>query len=306
MARKRVRTRKRLGALIVGGLVLAAGTAYATYPVIDAASIAKLSEQLNQAAKDFANQLEQLEQLKQSVGFLNELQSAVGSAANITVPITSSENMAGQLRSNLRCLMPKGTGWGIDTEEVDFGSICNGSRTYGKAFFISGEREEDGSGSGPLSYEELDARRREVDRRRHAFLADTTVRSLAMSDVQLKQAEETTKAAQELKTAADAAVTERTPRRAAHIQVTQLAARRNRREILAQMLKLHTAMGAERRADERGNRKSRGVRGQRWPDRILRPRYSAGLLLAIWSPPSASWLGLGLIASVAIRGRRSS
>ncbi len=243
MARKRLRGRKRLGFIVGGALLLAAGTAYATYPVIDASAIAKLSEQLNQAAKDFANQLEQLAQLKQSVGFLNELQSAVGSAANITVPITSSENMASQLRSNLRCLMPKGTGWGIDTEEVDFGSICNGSRTYGKAFFISGEREEDGSGSGPLSYEELDARRREVDRRRHAFLADTTVRSLAMSDVQLKQAEETNKAAQELKTAADAAVTEQ-DRLAVllNIQVTQLRSQAQQTEILAQMLKLHTAM----------------------------------------------------------------
>lgn len=243
MARKRVRTRKRLGALIVGGLVLAAGTAYATYPVIDAASIAKLSEQLNQAAKDFANQLEQLEQLKQSVGFLNELQSAVGSAANITVPITSSENMAGQLRSNLRCLMPKGTGWGIDTDELDIGSICNASRSYGKAFFISNEREEDSSGSGPLSYEELDQRRREVERRRHAFLADTTMRSLAMGDVQLKQAEETNKAAQELKTAADAAVTEQ-DRLAVllNIQVTQLRSQAQQTELLAQMLKLQTAM----------------------------------------------------------------
>lgn len=90
MARKRLRGRKRLGFIVGGALLLAAGTAYATYPVIDASAIAKLSEQLNQAAKDFANQLEQLAQLKQSVGFLNELQSAVGSAANITVPITSS------------------------------------------------------------------------------------------------------------------------------------------------------------------------------------------------------------------------
>jgi len=237
--------RKRLALLIAGGVLLAATTAYATYPVIDAAAIAKITEQIKQASKDFANQVDQLNQLKASVGFLNSLSSAVGSAANITVPITSSQNMAAQLRSNLRCLMPKGSSWGIDTDELDFGSICNGTQTYRKAFFVNYDADET-SGSGGtsgLSYEELDARRHEIDRRRQAFLADTTMRSMAMADVQLKQAEETNKAAEELKTAADAAVTEQ-DRLAVllNIQVTQLRSQAQQTELLAQMLKLQTAV----------------------------------------------------------------
>jgi hypothetical protein len=242
LARKRVRSRKRLGFFVTAALVLAAGAAYANYPVIDQAAIAKITEQIKQMSKDFANQIDQLSQLKASVGFLNEVSSAIGKAANITIPITSSENMASQLRSNLRCLMPKGSSWGIDTDELDFGSICNGTNTYRKAFFISDEPTE-GSSGGKLTFEELDARRKEVDRRREAYLADTTMRSMAMSDVQLKQAEETNKAAQELKSAADAAVTEQ-DRLAVllNIQITQLRSQAQQTELLAQMLKLQTAM----------------------------------------------------------------
>jgi len=239
-----------LALLLAGGVLLAATAARAEYPVIDVSALGKFSQMLQQAAKDFENQFDQLQQLRATVGFLNQMQASIGRAGNITLPISSSANMASQLRSNMRCLMPKGLSWGIDTDDLDFGSICNSRQTYGKAFFINDDPDDSswgaggsGSGTGSLGFDQLMARRQEVERRRQAFLADTTMRSMAMSDVQLKQAEETTKASDQLQSAADAAVTEQ-DRLAVllNIQITQLRSQAQQTALMAQMLKLQTAM----------------------------------------------------------------
>lgn len=239
MARKRLKL-----AIIFVGIVGFATVAYASYPVIDSAALAKLSEQIAAAKKQLEQLTEQSEFLNSISGSINEVNGSIGTLATITLPITSSENLASQLRSNLSCLMPSGLSWGINTDDLDFGSICSTTHKYRKAFFFNPEESKSDPGeSKNLTFDDQDAKRREVQSRRENFLEDWTLRSIAAGDVHLAQAKETANAAQQLQEAAEQAkeIQERLAV-SNKIQIALLRATAQQNQILAQMLKLHAAI----------------------------------------------------------------
>ena len=232
-------------ALIAGTLVLANPTpAQATWPVRDDAAIVKLIEQVKQAKKDFANQVEQLVELKKQLSFLteirdfiNEVYDTIGDLATIVLPITSLDSVTAQLVRDTVCLMPDGLDWGIDFDDLNLFDICNLSSEYRRALFV----DQDAISGSTVA--EQNAAREEVVRRRDALLADVVSRSLAQGDVQIRQADDINEAATQLQSEANRAKTMQDRLAVSvQVQIAQLRADANRNQILAQMLKLHGAI----------------------------------------------------------------
>lgn len=238
MARARL-----IPAICIAAYLLAPAPAHAEYPVLDKASLAKLAEQLKQAKEDFKNQFEQLLTLKEQLGFLfeiknfiNETVDTIGEMASIVLPITNAERIAAQMRGNIACLFPDGMAWGIDFADLNL-SICSLKSKYKKSFFLTEDEAKE------MTFEEQDAKRQKAMRNRDAFLADTTLRSMSAADVQLRNASDLNKAADELRSSGESATT--LQQRLAVSNRTaaeQLRATAAQNEILAQMLKLQAAM----------------------------------------------------------------
>jgi hypothetical protein len=227
------------------GLLLAVPAAQAAMAVIDGTAIGKAVEQLKELKSQLATQLEQLNALREQISFLNditkftnEVSNAIGQVANISLPMPNLEKIAAQTKGNMRCLMPDGVKWGIKTEDINLGSICDTSAKYRSALFAD---PEDMKG---LTFAQQEAKRAEVTSNRSALLEDVTTRSLAQADVQIKQADELNSTADSLQTDLKAA---QTLQDRAHIQaqaqIAQLRATAQQTQTLAQMLKLHAAMG---------------------------------------------------------------
>lgn len=230
--------------LAAGALLVSAWPAHATWPVLDEAAVAKMTEQIKQAKKDFANQIEQLEKLKEQVSFLTDIRDfisdvsdAIGEIATIVLPITSIESISAQLVRDTVCLMPDGVSWGIELDDLDLATICDLSSKYRRALFV----DKDELGSSTLA--EQNAKRQEVAARRDALLADVTSRSLAQGDKQIQQAKEINSTATELQSAANGAKTMQKRLAVSNqIMIAQLRADAERNQILAQMLKLQAAV----------------------------------------------------------------
>jgi len=230
--------------LAVVGLVVAVPVANATYAVLDSAAVAKLVEQIKEMKAQYAAELEQLGELKQSVSFLNdisgmtkEVQDAMGKVGSMTLPIPNLQKLSAQTKSDLRCLMPEsGLKWGIKTEDMNLGSICETSAKYRQALFF------DGQAAKGMTFFEQDKVRKETSQRRTALLEDTAARSLAQADIQLKQADELNNAADQLQTDLNSA---QTMQDRAHVQaqigIAQTRAMARQTQLLAQLLKLQTA-----------------------------------------------------------------
>lgn len=237
--------RARLAAaLLAGALLVSPSPAQAGWPVIDEAALAKFSEQIAQAKKDFANQIEQLTALKEQLSFLtdirdfiNDVSSAIGEIASIVLPITSLDSLTAQLVRDTVCLLPDGISWGISLDDLDLLNICDLSSKYRSALFV------DQNTMASSSLADQNAARQEVVGRRDALLADLVSRSLAQGDMQIQQAEKLDKSATELQTEANRAKTlqDRTAV-SVQVQIAQLRGQANQNQILAQMLKLHAAI----------------------------------------------------------------
>ncbi|EPY00125.1 hypothetical protein, partial [Magnetospirillum fulvum] len=104
------------------------------------------------------------------------------------------------------------------------------------ALFLSRDRLK------KLSFTEQEAAGREVSTRRSALLADTSTRSLAQADVQMKQAEELNSTADSLQSALGNAETVQDRLHViAQTEIAQTRAIAAQTQILAQMLKLQSA-----------------------------------------------------------------
>lgn len=236
--------KRRLILSVVAGLTVATA-AYAEYPVIDTTAIGKAMEQIKELKKQYQAELDQLNELKQSVSFLNdisgfmsEVQDAVGQISNLSLPIPNLQKMAAQTKGNMRCLMPDTSmKWGIKFEDLNLGSICETSSKYRKALFVDPEDIEG------LTYAEQEEKRNEVVNRRAALLEDSSARALAQADVQLKQSDELNSSADQLQS--DLAAAKTLQERAhvqAQIQVAQLRGQAQQTQLLAQLLKVQTAL----------------------------------------------------------------
>ncbi|CAA7619328.1 type IV secretion system protein [Magnetospirillum sp. UT-4] len=230
--------------LAVVGLVVAVPAAQATYAVLDSAAVAKAVEQIKELKNQAATQLQQLQELKQQVAFLNdisgfmkEVQDAVGLVANMSLPIPNLERIAAQTKSDMRCLMPDGLKWGIKTEDLNLGSICEASSAYRSALFV------DPAATKGMSYADQERLRVQAAGRRTALIEDTTSRALAQADVQMKQADELNSAADQLQSDLAAAKTLQDREHVqAQVQVAGLRASARQLQLLAQMLKLQAAV----------------------------------------------------------------
>jgi hypothetical protein len=228
------------------GALVAPYAAQAAMAVIDGTAIGKAIEQLNELKKQYATEIEQLGQLKEHSTFLtgivkstSDTSDSIGKVGKIKVPTINLEKIAAQTKGNFRCLLPKTEKWGIKTEDINLGSICDTASKYRAALFAD---PDDMKGQ---TFATRDAKRVEVANNRTALLEDTTSRSLAQADVQIKQADELNSAADSLQTDLDN--TETAQDRAhveAQVSVARLRAEAQQAQTLAQMLKLQAAMAA--------------------------------------------------------------
>lgn len=252
MARSRLRGRRRRRARLIAvavliGLVVAVPVAQAGMAVFDELNFAKAIEQIKEAKASVAAELKQLEELKQSVSFLseistfmNETKRAIGEVTNITLPIPNIEKMRAQMKSDLRCLMPGGMKWGIKFEDLNLASICETSSKYREALFINQDKLKN------MPFNEQNAARHLANARRSALLEDTAIRSLSMGDVQIQQAGELTKAADDLQGNLDSASTVQDRAHVGdQVQILQARAAAQQNLILAQMLRLQAAQAVK-------------------------------------------------------------
>ncbi|WP_051002441.1 hypothetical protein [Magnetospirillum molischianum] len=229
--------------LVSAALVLAAPAAQGAMAVFDGSMVGKAIEQIKAMQEQIKNQLAQLSELKQQVGFLNEISglmdevsNAIGSITHITLPIPNLDKIKGQIKSDARCLMPDGAGWGIKFTDLNFGSICDTSTKYLDALFLDDKQMKD------KPFTEQAAARNRIDTRRTALLADTSTRALAQADVQMKQAEELNATADSLQSAlGNASTVQDRLHVLAQTEIAQTRALAAQTQILAQMLKLHSA-----------------------------------------------------------------
>lgn len=231
--------------LSVVGTIAVASVAYAEYPVIDTTAIGKLAEQIKEMKKQYQAELDQIIELKQQVAFLNdisgftkEVQDSVGRISNLSLPIPNLQKMAAQTKGNMRCLMPDTSmKWGLKFDDLNFGSICETSAKYRQALFVDPEAMRG------MTYAQQEQKRVEARHHRVALLEDASSRALAQADVQLKQADELNNAADQLQS--DLAAAKTLQDRAhvqAQIQIAQLRGQAQQTQLLAQLLKVQTAL----------------------------------------------------------------
>lgn len=236
MARKRL----TIALAVAGLLVLGVPAAQAAMAVFDSAAVAKAIEQLKELKAQLATEMEQLAELKQQVSFLNEitgfvndLSDSVGDIISISLPIPNILQMAAQINSDMRCLMPDGMSWGIELSDLNLASICETSSKYRDALFVN---DDELSSEAFVKSEEAWAK---INERRTALLEDTAVRALAQGDVQLQQASEINEAADQLQDdLAGAKTVQDRLHVTAQAQILHARAMASQNQILAQQLRL--------------------------------------------------------------------
>ncbi len=231
-------SKRLIAALAIAG-GMAATVAYADMPTIDLTSIKELIKDGNTQLQSLQTQIQSLAVVQAMKDGVTDIKTAEGVAGTITLPTTSIESLESQLAANLACLMPTGT-WGINLANLNLGSICSTSAQYKTALFANAPSTT--GTTTPASYITQAAARRVITQRRQSLLADTVVRALAQSDVQLKQAQVANDAASDLQTALNTAITEQDRLHIiAEASVLQARIMAARNEMAAESLKLQAA-----------------------------------------------------------------
>lgn len=175
-------------------LMTSPNVAYAAMAVTDGGALVEAKLRLAELKK----QLSELNDMK------NQLQdqiNAIGEMGTITVPMINLPKIAGQLVSDAQCLMPDFEGLipSLDLEELEFGSICDGSNNYKKILWISPKEEAKLKGSERLE------RYEEIRQRRETFLVEAAADGMAQADMALEGALDLNETAAEIESAAAAA-----------------------------------------------------------------------------------------------------
>ena len=234
-------TRSHLQSLVVAvTLIFVPSVALATYPVFDATSFAKLTEQFNSLQKQLDQLMEQTEILGKLSRTAQDQVNAIGKMGRVTMPIVNLARLAQQISKDARCLLPDLSGLmpGLSLDELDWESICARRAFYREALwfdpndpdswtFDEGNGPEDWSvpdggswsGSGPADWKNPDASpeanrayirardtaREQVIQRQNAVVFEAINTGLAQSDQVIAQVEDNQKTADELEAQAEAA-----------------------------------------------------------------------------------------------------
>ncbi len=224
-------------------VVLLSSGASATYPVIDEASIAKLSDQLSKLQ-------EQIDQLKKQTEWMTTMSrqlqdqiDAIGEAGRITLPMLNLGSLRDELARNAQCLAPDLASImpGLKADDLRFGSICDGRQVYERALWVDPDAA---AKDGTITWKSKAERRGEVEARREALFKKTASEALAQGDLAAtKQAKANELATEELRTAAEAAKNQND--RLAVIAQGQVLANRQfvqQNQLLARLVKIQATM----------------------------------------------------------------
>ncbi|MDP2699937.1 hypothetical protein [Thalassospira sp.] len=112
--------------LLAGALILSPVAAFATYPVFDATSFVKLTEQFNSLQKQLDQMMKQTEILGKMSKLAQDQIDSIGKLGNITMPIVNLAKLGMAVSKDARCLLPDLSGLmpGINLDELDWESIC--------------------------------------------------------------------------------------------------------------------------------------------------------------------------------------
>lgn len=221
----------------------------AAMAVIDATAIGKLAEQLNRLQQ-------QLDQLREQTGWLNTMSDqiqdqidAVGKMGKITLPSLDLETVADRIRRDVQCLAPDLSGLmpGIEEEDLEFASICEGRALYEKALWFDPEKIADEDDEAPTAEErwaDIDEAQTVIEARREVMTRDVAAGGMAAGDLAATVgASEAERAADGLETAAASARTEQ-ERLAVIARGTVLSNKQlvQQNQLLAQLLKVQSTM----------------------------------------------------------------
>lgn len=229
--------KRRLRVLVIASAIMSVpSVALATYPVFDATSFAKLTEQFNQLTKQLDELMEQTEILgKISTGMQDQI-NAIGKMGRVTMPIVNLARLSQQITKDARCLLPdlRGLMPDIDFDSVDWESICARRAFYKEMLWFDPEDPDswqvpedalpedwsypDGGNWGGDSgadwsnpdssfalMELRDIAREQVLKRQNAVVSEAINTGLAQSDQIVDQVESNQDTADELEANADAA-----------------------------------------------------------------------------------------------------
>lgn len=214
--------------------------ALAIQEVFDSIQNSNVVKTLKEAKEQVKAALEQINLLKDQLNFLNDITSfindvsqAIGEIATIEIPIPNLLQASSQLKSDFKCLMPDGPGWGIKFADLNLSSICETSSKYREELFVNQDKLKG------AAFSESEAAWAKVVEKREALLEDTTVRALAQADVQMKKTEDLGKTADDLqKELAKAKTLQQRQHITAQIQLLQTQAIIAQNQMMAQQLKL--------------------------------------------------------------------
>lgn len=226
--------RRRRRRIILLSLILLAtpGVAWAAMAVIDSSAIAKLTNQLSKMQ----------EQIQVLTGISDRVQKqidAVGKMGKISLPILNAAKLASQIQRDVQCLKPDLSKLmpGIDLEDMDINSVCEGAPVYEQTLWVDPEKI-----NKMPNWSDREDSRRQVERRRQAVLKDAVTKGMAQADVSTKDVEQTNRAANELESSVASATTSNDRLQTiAQGQVLIVRALAQQNQILAQQLKVQSA-----------------------------------------------------------------
>ncbi len=236
-------------------------TANAAMAVFDSQAVKQAIEQLKALKEEIKNQLEMInifgevrkltDEIKGVVndisGFANDISKSIGEIATISISVPRLDKLGKQTASDLSCLIPDGAKWGIKFEDMNFGSICDNAAKYKSALFF------DPKANTTLTFAQQTAARQQAQSNRTALLEDTVSRSLAMSDVEMKTADDANSTADDLQGALKAAKTVQDRLHVVgQIEIAQLRATTRQNRIMAQTMRLQAAIAAKTLPPDKG------------------------------------------------------
>ncbi|AUG51509.1 hypothetical protein [Thalassospira marina] len=119
--------RKHLRILAVAGLLtLTSLPASATYPVFDATSFAKITEQFNKLQQQFDELMKQTDILGKISKTAQDQINAIGKLGQVAVPVLNLAKLGQQINRDISCLLPDFSKLmpGVNLDDVDWKSIC--------------------------------------------------------------------------------------------------------------------------------------------------------------------------------------
>ncbi|WP_413208339.1 hypothetical protein [Rhodospirillum sp. A1_3_36] len=187
MARTSLKGRRLRAVALVCALIVAPGVAWATYPVIDVKALAEAARQLNALKeqillikKEIENTTQILTVLKDVSNLVQEQIDAIGELGEIPVPVLNVIKMTRQLQRDAMCLKPNLEALmpSLDMDDINLASICSARTAYADTLWFDPAKAKE------MTWEEQDAARREVLKRRQRVLRTAAVDGLAQAAVQ--------------------------------------------------------------------------------------------------------------------------